>query len=114
MTAARPQVWSGDLASLNFESYEAGIVHWLRRDTLANGRTIWAGIWEVGPEDLEPDTLHVSQHEESFHLLEGRVRVQIERGPTLELQPGAIVSLPEGTRARWTILERAREFFVYT
>jgi uncharacterized protein len=105
MTAARPQVWSGDLASLNFESYEAGIVHWLRRDTLANGRTIWAGIWEVG---------HVSQHEESFHLLEGRVRVQIERGPTLELQPGAIVSLPEGTRARWTILERAREFFVYT
>jgi uncharacterized cupin superfamily protein len=95
-----------------FEPYEAGVVHWLRRESIGD-RDLWAGIWLVGPDDLPARSLHESTHDETFHILEGSLVLEIEDGPKLELAPGDIVSLPRGTRARWTILERVREFFVY-
>jgi uncharacterized cupin superfamily protein len=96
----------------SFEPYEAGVVHWLRREDLG-GRELWAGIWCVAPDELEPRSLHVSTHEETFHVLEGSLRLEIEDGPVLELDAGDVVSLRRGTRARWTILEPVRVVFVY-
>jgi uncharacterized cupin superfamily protein len=107
-------LWLGQLDDLAFEPYEAGRVHWLRRDERPDGRQLWAGIWEVGPEDLAPGALHESMHDETFLILEGSLRLEIEEGPTLDLAAGAMASLAQGTRARWTIVEPTREFFVYT
>lgn len=104
-------IWSGSVTDPDFEPYDAGRVFWLRRDEQA-GRTLWAGIWEVGPDDLAPGSLHESEHDETFHILEGRIRLEIG-GVTHEFESGAIVSLRKGTQARWTILEPTREFFVY-
>jgi uncharacterized cupin superfamily protein len=105
-------VWLGDVANPEYEPYEAGRVFWLRRDII-DGRELWAGIWEVGPDDMEPGALHESTHDETFHVLEGAVRIEIVDGPTLELRAGSVASLRRGTRARWTVLEPLREFFVY-
>jgi uncharacterized cupin superfamily protein len=104
-------IWFGNVEDPDFEPYEAGRVVWLRRDEQA-GRTLWAGIWEVGPDDLTPGSLHESAHDETFHILEGRIRLEID-GEVNEFGAGSIVSLRKGTKARWTILELTREFFVY-
>jgi uncharacterized cupin superfamily protein len=105
-------VWVGESMPSEFEPYEAGRVFWLRKDSI-EGRGVWAGIWEVRPDELEAGAMHESTHDESFHILEGSVRIEIVDGPTLELGPGSIASLRRGTRARWTVLAPLREFFVY-
>jgi uncharacterized cupin superfamily protein len=107
-----PGAWIANIKDAKFEPYEAGRVHWLRREE-DGGRRVWAGIWEVAPDEMPPGTLHESENDETFHLLSGSLRLEIEDGETLELGTGSIVSLRKGTRARWTVLEPIREFFVY-
>lgn len=51
---------------------------------------------------------------ETFLILEGRVRVEIENGPTVELGPGDSASFNRGAIGYWTVLEDVKEFFVYS
>lgn len=113
MTDGEQRVFVSDVSAEASDPYAVGRLHTLRHERVG-GRELWAGLWRVDPGDLPPGTLHESEHDETFHILAGRVRLEIEDGPTLELGAGAIGSLRRGTRARWTILEPLEEFFVYT
>ena len=38
---------------------------------------------------------------ETILILEGTVRIEVEGGPTLELKPGDLASIPAGARTKW-------------
>jgi uncharacterized cupin superfamily protein len=44
-------------------------------------------------------------------VLEGEARIEIEDGPTLELKPGDMASLPEGAQTRWRITAPFKEMW---
>jgi uncharacterized cupin superfamily protein len=44
-------------------------------------------------------------------VLEGEARIEIEDGPTLELKPGGMASLPEGAETRWRITAPFKEMW---
>ena len=45
-------------------------------------------------------------------VLEGTLKIEIEDGPTLELEAGDMASIPKGTTAWWSISDGYREFWV--
>ena len=45
-------------------------------------------------------------------MLEGAVRIEIEGGPTLELKPGDMASLPKGAVTRWHLTLPFKEMWV--
>jgi quercetin dioxygenase-like cupin family protein len=49
---------------------------------------------------------------ETLLVLEGRARVEIAGGPTLELAPGVMASIPAGTETTWHITPPFKEFWV--
>ena len=49
---------------------------------------------------------------ETIVVLEGRARVEIDGGPTLELKEGDIVSLPRGARTTWHLTLPFKDFWV--
>jgi uncharacterized cupin superfamily protein len=63
---------------------------------------------------MPPGTVHESAHDESFLLIEGRVRLEFPDGSTAVMSAGDAASITKGARIRWTILEPMLEFFVYT
>ena len=65
------------------------------------------GIWEhtVGTStDVEFD--------ETFVVISGRATIAAENGPTVEVGPGDVVTLAEGTVTTWTVHETLRKVFV--
>ena len=44
-------------------------------------------------------------------VLEGQVRIEVAGGPTLELKPGDMASLPKGAVTRWHITPPFREMW---
>jgi len=92
-----------------WEPFAAGKVTWLRNDD-----DVQAGIWLCTTAE-QPDVHEaVFEANETVHILEGRVRVEIEDGPTVELGAGDSASFVKGTLGRWTLLEDVKEFFVYS
>lgn len=89
--------------------FEAGQVAWLRQDD-----DVVAGIWVCAPE--EQQGIHEAEFEknETIHIIEGRIRVEIVGGATHELGPGDSASFVQGTVGRWKVLEAVKEFFVYS
>ncbi len=49
---------------------------------------------------------------ETLLVLEGTARVEIAGGPTLELAPGVIASIPAGSETMWHITPPFKEFWV--
>ena len=45
-------------------------------------------------------------------MLEGEVTIEIAGGPTLELKPGDLASLPAGLATTWHITPPFKEFWV--
>ncbi len=66
------------------------------------------GIWEMSAgvmTDVEADEL--------FIVLTGAGTVEFEDGsPTLELRPGSVVRLREGSKTTWTVTEPLRKVYV--
>jgi uncharacterized cupin superfamily protein len=63
---------------------------------------------ERGPDDpgwVLPQT-------EVLLVLEGEVQIEIEGGPTLELKPGDMASLPKGAVTRWAFKLPFKEMWV--
>jgi uncharacterized cupin superfamily protein len=70
-------------------------------------RGLEVGIWEhtVGTStDIEVD--------EVFFVVSGRATIACDDGPTLEVGPGDVVTLLEGTATTWTIHETLRKVYV--
>ena len=76
--------------------------------TSPDGRVV-RGVWQITPgviEDVEADEL--------FVVVSGRATVEVEGGPTLELEPGVVGVLKAGDRAVWRIHETVRKVFQIT
>lgn len=65
------------------------------------------GLWEheVG------ESTDVEVHE-VFVVLQGRARIEVEGGDTLEIGPGDVVELEAGARTRWIVTEHLKKFWV--
>jgi uncharacterized protein len=77
-------------------------------DTSPDGRVV-RGVWEITPgvvRDVEAD--------EVFVVISGRATVEVEGGPTLELEPGVVGVLRAGDRAVWRVHETLRKVFQIT
>lgn len=82
-------------------------VHWIRKEG-SEGATLMVGIFTANPSRFG----YEFEADETIHILAGRVRIQLDSGDVVELQPGDIASFPKGAHATWEILEPFREFFV--
>jgi len=62
--------------------------------------------------DEPPTLLYTFSGDESLHVREGDVEIQLDGEPALRFGPGDIASFPRGARSTWTVHERLRKFFV--
>jgi uncharacterized cupin superfamily protein len=77
---------------------------------LVHDGTVWAGLTRITSVD-GPITWTPEQRE-TIHVLEGNVLIEIADGPTFELRPGGIASLPAGAETTWHITAPFKEFWV--
>jgi hypothetical protein len=97
-----------------YEPFEMGVVQWIRRFGDGDRPQLASGFWHITPEQApEPFDL-VSEGDETIHILEGRLRVEVDGGQVHELGAGSVASFNKGIHSRWTVLEPTVEFFVYS
>jgi uncharacterized cupin superfamily protein len=78
---------------------------------LVEGPTAFAGMSRfTTTTDLETWTVPVR---ETIVVLEGAVRIEIQDGPTLELNVGDMASLPEGAVTTWHMTLPYREIWFF-
>ena len=77
---------------------------------LAHVGTVWAGLTRImsveGPLEWTPP------QRETIHVLEGGVRIEIAGGPTIELKPGDLASLPAGAATTLYVTTPFKELWV--
>jgi uncharacterized cupin superfamily protein len=98
------------VSSLSAEEWEAdpdvpGRMLPLYRDERAEAGVSWF------PDPVEPFGWTLPARE-TFLVLEGKARIEIDEGPTLEFRAGDMGCLPAGTRARWTLTTPFKDFYV--
>lgn len=104
----------GTFDASQYEPFELGQVQWIRRPGEGDREGLSCGFWHVTPEEA-PEPFDLPFHaDETVHILEGHIRVEVVGGLTHELVPGAVVSFNKGIMTRWTVLEPTTEFFVYS
>lgn len=84
-----------------------GQVNWLRQTTSGDGMLL-TGMFTCDPAKID----YTFVGDESLHLLEGTITVEMEDGETVELQPGDTVSFAKGAKSVWHIHEPMKKFFV--
>lgn len=94
--------------------FEVGTVQWLREFGKGDRPGLAAGYWYVTTEQAPETFPLVAELDESFHLLTGKLRIEFVDGETVELAPGDSISYNAGANMRWTVLEDASKFFVYS
>lgn len=74
----------------------------------ADGNQVMVGVYACGPGR----TNLMLEQNETIHILEGEVRVELDNGDAVELGPGDIAFLPKGHLSTWTIKTPFKELFV--
>jgi len=77
-----------------------GEVHLLRSEE--GDRPYSVGLWRVLGELPAPFDYDFEQNE-TIHVLEGAVTIDVGGEPAIELGPGDIASFAPGSRARWRV-----------
>jgi uncharacterized cupin superfamily protein len=77
---------------------------------LVHDGPVWAGLTRF--TSVDGPTRWVPEQRETILVLEGSARIEIESGPTLELGPGDVASLPAGAQTTWHITTPFKEFWV--
>ncbi len=73
---------------------------------------IFAGL-DVGIWEMTPGTMRDVEAEELFIVVSGSARVEFADGsPPLDLAPGDVVRLTEGTQTVWTVHETLRKVYL--
>ena len=97
-----------------YEPFELGQVQWLRRPGDGNRPALSAGFWHVTPEEVpEPFDLLI-EADETIHIIEGHLRIEVIGGESFDLLAGSAASFNKGAQTRWTVVETTTEFFVYS
>ena len=71
-----------------------------------------AGDREVGIWEIEPGVAHDVEVDEVFVVLEGRATISVVGHEDLEIGPGDVVHLEEGTPTVWTVHQRLRKVYL--
>ncbi|HEV8571567.1 MAG TPA: cupin domain-containing protein [Actinomycetota bacterium] len=77
---------------------------------LVHAGGVWAGLTRF--TTIDGPTQWVPQQREVIHVLEGAVHIDISGGPSLELGPGDIATLPAGLETIWHITPPFKEMWV--
>jgi uncharacterized cupin superfamily protein len=80
-------------------------VHWVRPE--GHGSQM-VGVYRCDPAVFR----YTWGADETIHVLEGRVRIEVEGEPSVELTAGGIASFSAGDRGVWHVLEPFCEVFV--
>lgn len=90
-----------------------GEVHWLRSEDDGTGSFVHSGVWRVNAtEPPEPFSYEMSMNE-TIHVLDGEVHLQVEGGLVLVIREGDVASFRRGLVTTWTIVRTPfKEFFV--
>ena len=70
-----------------------------------------AGLWRV-PGEGTMTFRWSAPARDTFLVLEGSARIEIDDGPVLEVKTGSIVSVPPGTAATWHVTKPYKDLFV--
>jgi uncharacterized cupin superfamily protein len=97
------------VATAKFVPLGDGAISWLRQDDDVKAGTCVYTLAEAGGR--HPIDFGIS---ETLIVLEGRIRLEMAGGPTLELGPGESASFVGGARGAWSLVEDTRLFFVST
>jgi uncharacterized cupin superfamily protein len=84
-----------------------GKVHWLRTSTGGDGQLL-TGMFTAQPSKVK----YTFIGDESLHLMEGRVTVEMEDGEQFTVSAGEVAAFPKGANSVWTIHEPMKKFFV--
>jgi uncharacterized cupin superfamily protein len=86
-----------------------GFTHMLFED----GETM-AGIWKPGSDVASWPKTDVLHARETIVVLVGSVRIEIEDGPTLNLDVGDMASMPKGAVTTWHPSADFKEIWLYS
>jgi len=78
---------------------------------LCDADGVQAGLWRMRKTPEKPIPFTAATRE-TILVLEGSARIEIAGGPTLELAPGDIASLPKGAETRWHVTAPFKELWV--
>jgi uncharacterized cupin superfamily protein len=82
-------------------------VAWLRTESGGEG-VLFAGMFTAEPSVFR----YTFGGDESFHLLDGSLTIEVDGGDTVEVNPGDVVSFSKGSVSTWTIHQPMKKFFV--
>lgn len=97
--AAKPTSFEGD-------QQEAAVELWASPD----GR-VSLGLWECTPGRFTADR---SASTEFCHFLSGKVEMTHPDGSTQSFGPGDAITLPQGWKGVWRVMEHVRKIYVIT
>jgi len=102
------------VSRVDTEDYEpddedGGLVHMLFEDGEAA-----AGLWKPDPDPAATYEGLVLARRETIVVLKGSVRIDVEDGPTLELDAGDIASMPKGAVTTWHPSPDFEEIWVFS
>lgn len=76
-----------------------------------------AGVWPKAgltrQDEVDGPISWSLPERETFLILEGRARIDIEGAPSLDLGPGNFASLPKGAVTTWHLTTPFRELWVF-
>jgi uncharacterized protein len=84
-----------------------GEAEWLRRRSDGDWSHT-AMLWRCDPMTFDYDF----PGDESFLVLSGSVRIELQDGETIELHQGDVASFPKGLRSVWTVTQPLEKFTV--
>lgn len=97
-----------------YEPFILGQVQWVRSPGDGDRPALSAGFWHVTTKEApEPFDLLI-EADETLHIIEGHLHIEVEGGESFDLRPGSAASFNKGTQTRWTVIEDTTEFFVYS
>ena len=97
-----------------YEPFALGQVQWVRRSGDGHRPALSAGFWHVTTEEApEPFDLLI-EADETIHIIEGHLHIEVEGGEDFDLKAGSAASFNKGAQTRWTVVEDTTEFFVYS
>jgi len=70
-----------------------------------------AGMWRI-PGEGSMTFRWSAPARDTFVVLEGKARIEIDDGPTLDVKPGSMVSLPADVEATWHVTLPYKDIYV--